>query len=578
MKESKTLLLDELKRSLVPRAKALLPFSLVIMVLTLAPSYYMLEVYDRVVNSRSYTTLFMLTVLVIGAYIVLEMIDYSRTQILRKVARDVDRSIRDSIVHAMFTAELDALRGTGSKALRDLRTLYTHLTSKSLLALIDAPFSLFILVLLFLINPVVGWFSVGGALVMVLLGVANEKSVHKPMNEAYQAMATTQQYVQGVIRNAQVVEAMGMVDAVHGRWHKGHIKFIESQSAASYEASGYSAASRTTQMLVGSLVLGLGAWFVLKGELGGALMIVASILAGRVIAPLVQLIANWKQMTSFADAYKRLNGLIGMYPLPQERMSLPAPVGQLNVEGVVAGPPQSRLQVLKGVSFMAKPGTSIAIAGPSASGKSTLARVMTGIWPAFSGTVRLDGSDIYTWDKNELGPSIGYLPQDVELINGTVAENIMRFGLYDESKIHQAAVLTGLNEIIDTLPHGYETQVGDNGAFLSGGQRQRIALTRAVYGMPKYLVLDEPDSSLDEAGDAALLNTILKLKQEKATVVVITHRMRLLEAMDYLMLLVDGRIQKFGPSLDVLRELRNPDNSPNPVRKAPVQSAKGRQP
>jgi len=434
------------------------------------------------------------------------------------------------------------------------------------------------LVLLFLINPVVGWFSVGGALVMVLLGVANEKSVHKPMNEAYQAMATTQQYVQGVIRNAQVVEAMGMVDAVHGRWHKGHIKFIESQSAASYEASGYSAASRTTQMLVGSLVLGLGAWFVLKGELGGALMIVASILAGRVIAPLVQLIANWKQMTSFADAYKRLNGLIGMYPLPQERMSLPAPVGQLNVEGVVAGPPQSRLQVLKGVSFMAKPGTSIAIAGPSASGKSTLARVMTGIWPAFSGTVRLDGSDIYTWDKNELGPSIGYLPQDVELINGTVAENIMRFGLYDESKIHQAAVLTGLNEIIDTLPHGYETQVGDNGAFLSGGQRQRIALTRAVYGMPKYLVLDEPDSSLDEAGDAALLNTILKLKQEKATVVVITHRMRLLEAMDYLMLLVDGRIQKFGPSLDVLRELRNPDNSPNPVRKAPVQSAKGRQP
>jgi len=557
------------KRPLVDAVRQLFPslwkvvfFSLFTNILILTPSWYMLEVYDRVVNSRNFTTLGMLTLLVVFCYLLLEALEWVRRQSMYEAGLELDRQLREQVFHATFAERLQSGAGVGVLYLKDLKTIRDFLPSSAFLSFIDVPFALLVLIILFLMDPLLGWFAVAGALVQFSIGLLNERRIREPLEQANRNAMASQGYANGVIRNAQVIESMGMQRHIRDRWVERHREFLYQQAEASDHAGTNAALSKLVQGLTSSLLLGFGCFLALKGELGGSGMIVASILGGRVLAPLVQLVAGWRQIENAREAYVRLDRVLSSFPLPEASMSLPAPAGALFVEGVVAGPPKSSLQILKGISFRLNPGASLAVVGPSASGKTTLARLLVGIWPAMSGKVRLDGSDIYTWDKRELGRHIGYLPQNVELFEGSIADNIARFGEPDAEKLDLACRMVGLEGLIASLPKGYETPVGDDGAYLSGGMRQRVALARAIYGMPKYLVLDEPNSSLDEDGDRALLNALKQLKAHGSTVVVITHRKNVLEAIDYMLVLADGQIQKSGRCEEVLAAMQ-PKPSPN---------------
>lgn len=547
-------------------------FSIVVNILVLAPSVYMMEVYDRVVNSRSYMTLLMLTIMVVGAYLFLEALEWVRREVLHEAGERFGRGLRKRVFGAVFASRLQNLPGAGPQALRDLRTLTEFYPSQAMLAMIDVPLALLVLIVIFLMDPLLGWFSVGGALAQFAIGFTNERRIRKPLAMANQYAASAQGFADGVLRNAQVIESMGMLGSIHSRWVQRQQKFLEQQADASDHAGTNSALSKLVQSLVSSLLLGVGCWLVLRGELGGSGMIVGSILGGRVLAPLVQVIGSWRQVEGAQEAFGRLDMLLREFPLPEKGMALPAPKGALSVEGVVAGAPRSQYQIIKGVGFRVAPGGSLAIVGPSASGKTTLARLLVGIWPAMSGHVRLDGNDMYQWDKEELGRSVGYLPQQVELFDGTIAENIARFSEPEEEKVVEACRMAGLEGFISSLPDGLDTKVGEDGAFLSGGERQRVALARAVYGMPAFVVLDEPNSSLDEAGDAALLEAIRKLREQGTTVIVITHRLNVLGAIEHMMVLVDGKIQKFGPCAEVLAELQGAGAEKKAVPQPEVQA------
>ena len=542
-------------------------FSLFSSLLVLAPSAYMLEVYDRVVNSRSHLTLAMLTLLVLMAYALMEVLEWVRAEVMREAAVGLDQRLSPRVFSAIFDANLKRLPGGSMQPINDLRTLRDFLYAPALLAVMEVPVSLLALVLIFAISPVLGWTSVVAAVVQTFVGWRNERGTQPPLLAANRSATAAQQYADGSLRNAQVIESMGMLPRIYRRWMERHDEFLQSQAQASYRGGFYQALSKFVQTTVGSLLLGLGAWLLLKNQLNGgaAFMIVGSILGGRVLAPLVQLVAQWQTVVNVRDAYNRLDGMLATVPARQAGMALPRPNGQLLVEGLMAAAPGSQALILRGVAFALNPGEVLAVVGPSASGKTTLARLLVGIWPAVGGKVRLDGADVFAWDKNELGPNMGYLPQGVELFEGTVAENIARFGRVDQQLVEDAARVVGLHDLILALPQGYASPVGRDGAVLSGGQRQRVALARALYGRPAFVVLDEPNSSLDEIGDAALAQAITQLKLTGTTFVVMTHRTSVLGVADKLLVLRDGQTQMFGPRDDVIKALAEAAAKARPV-------------
>lgn len=533
-------------------------FSLFSSLLVLSPSGYMLEVYDRVVNSRSHLTLAMLTLLVLVAYALMEVLEWARSEIMHEAGLALDQRMSGRVFGAIFEANLRRMPGGTVQPMNDFRTVREFLHSPVLLALMESPVSLVCLVLLFAISPVLGWASVVGALVQGLVGWANERGTQPPLMAANRSAIMAQQYADGSLRNAEVIESMGMLRDIHRRWMEKQREFLGLQALASERAGGYQALTKFIQTLMGSLLLGLGAWLLLHNQLNGGagMMIIGSILGGRVLAPLVAIVTQWRTVVNFRDAWGRLDGLLAAIPARQPGMPLPAPRGLLQVEQLVAGAPGNPNAIIRGVAFSLQPGEVLAVVGPSASGKTTLARLLVGLWPAAAGKVRLDGADVFSWDKSELGPHVGYLPQGVELFDGTVAENIARFGPVEKAKVESAARAVGLHEFILALPQGYDTEVGRDGAILSGGQRQRMALARALYGDPVYVVLDEPNSSLDEAGDAALAAALLELKARGTTFVVMTHRTSVLAVADKMLVLRDGMQQAFGPRDDVLAAIR----------------------
>jgi ATP-binding cassette subfamily C exporter for protease/lipase len=532
-------------------------FGFIAALLVLAPSIYMLEVYDRVVNSRSHVTLAMLTLAVLGAFVVMELLEWARSQILNEAGLALDRALGDRIFSAMFTAHLRRMPGGTPQVMGDFRNLREFLTSQPMSALMEAPVSLVFVVVIFLMHPVLGWASLLGAFAQVVIGWLNERATRPPLLEANKAAVGAQQYADGTLRNAQVIESMGMQRDIHRRWMEKQREFLGLQALASNRAGGWQAVTKFLQVTMGSLLLGLGAWLLLVNEFpgGAGLMIVASILGGRLMSPLVTLVSQWRTVVNVRDSWGRLEQLLSNVPPKAETMPLPAPRGFLQVEQVMAAAPGSPVPILRGVALALQPGEVLAVVGPSASGKTTLARLIVGLWPAVSGKVRLDGVDVFGWDKAELGPHLGYLPQDVELFDGTLAENIARFGALAPAKVEAAARAVGLHEFILGLPQGYDTPVGAEGARLSGGQRQRVGLARAIYGDPVLVVLDEPNSSLDEAGDAALAAAIAALKARGTTFVVITHRMSVLGVTDKMLVLRDGQTQAFGPRDEVLAAL-----------------------
>ena len=549
-----SLALDTIRPAIVRAAL----FSMIISLMALAPTVYMLEVYDRVVNSRSGMTLAMLTLMIVGAYAVMEILEKVRGALLRAAGVALDEKLSKRVYDAMFQGFLKRQVGGSMQVLNDLRLIREFLPNPALLAVMEAPVALLALALIFAINPLLGWSAVVGALAQLGVAFMTEKATRKPLMEANRSAVGAQQMAESSLRNAHVMESMGMLDAVHARWNKRQQEFLAYQAQASEGAGLWTAMSKLVQQVMGSLLLGLGAWLLLRNELNGGagMMIIGSVLGGRVLAPLAQLVSQWSAVVNVRAAWERLEGLLAQMPAKPKNMSLPAPKGVLTVESLMAGAPGHPVAIVRGVQFGLNPGEVLAVVGPSASGKTTLARLLVGLWPAMSGKVRLDGADIHTWDKAELGPYLGYLPQGVELLEGTLAENIARFGDVDMVQVEAAARLVGLHDLIMALPQGYNSPIGRDGAVLSGGQRQRVGLARALYGKPVFVVLDEPNSSLDEAGDAALANAIASLKQLGTTFVVMTHRTSVLGVADKMLLMRDGAQQAFGPRDEVLAALQ----------------------
>lgn len=537
--------------------KAIL-FSTLISLLALAPTVYMLEVYDRVVNSRSGMTLAMLTVLIVLAYAIMEILEKVRGALMRAAGVQVDDALSKRVYDAMFQGFLKRQVGGTMQVLNDLKSVREFLANPALMAILEAPVALLALALIFAISPMLGYAALLGGIAQIFVAWMNERATRKPLGEANRSAIGAQQFAEASLRNAHVMESMGMLDAVHARWQKRQREFLAFQATASEGAGLWTAMSKAVQQVMSSLLLGLGAWLLLNNMLNGgaSMMIIGSVLGGRVLAPLSQLVAQWNGVVNVRGAWERLDALLSQIPPKPQAMSLPAPKGFLTVESLVAGAPGQQTPIVRGVQFGLNPGEVLAVVGPSASGKTTLARLLVGLWPAMGGKVRLDGADIHAWDKTELGPYLGYLPQGVELLDGTLAENIARFGEVDMVQVEAAARLVGLHDLIMSLPKGYNSPVGRDGAMLSGGQRQRVGLARALYAKPVFVVLDEPNSSLDEAGDIALANAIAALKQLGTTFVVMTHRTSVLGVADKMLIMREGAQQAFGPRDEVLAALQ----------------------
>jgi len=530
-------------------------FSLCINLMMLAPALYMLQLYDRVLMSRNATTLFMLTLILLVVYLLLGLLDWVRAQLLMRSGIELDNRLRDRVFVATYQARLRGMGGNPAQALTDLSTLRQFLGGSGLFAFFDAPWTPIYLVVICLLHPMLGLVSFVGGLLLVGLTYINERVTKAPLADAGVAGITANNFADNQLRNAEVIEAMGMLHNLRRRWMEIHRRGMALQLLANNRGGWIGTLSRFLRMALQSLILGAGAWLVINDEMTAGGMIGASILMGRALAPVEQAIAAWKSFAAARSAYDRLNRLLDITPAPPERMSLPRPMGQLTVEAAHAAPPGTQTPVLRNINFALQPGETLGVIGPSASGKSSLARLLVGVWPCFSGKVRLDGVDIASWDKTEAGPWLGYLPQDVELLEGSIAENIARFAEVDADKVVKAARIAGVHEMILRFPQGYDTKIGPGGGFLSGGQRQRIALARAVYGDPVLVVLDEPNSNLDEVGEAALVKAVLELKAAGSTVVVISHRHSVLSVMDKLLLLRDGMMQLFGSHGEVMNTL-----------------------
>jgi ATP-binding cassette subfamily C exporter for protease/lipase len=533
-------------------------FSLVVNVLLLAPALYMLQVYDRVLASRNEVTLIMLTMILVGLLLLEALIELVRSKVLVKASAALDVRLSPRVFDASFERSLRQGRGSAAQALADLGQVRQFLTGKGLFAFFDAPWTPIYIAVIYLLDPWLGYFAAGAALVLFALAWVNERATGRALEQAGDISHSASHEAATQLRNAEVIEALGMLPALRNRWFERQRRFLATQSVASERAATLGAATKFLRAAFQSGVLGLGAYLVIQNQLTPGAMIAASILLGRALAPVDLAIATWRSLVGARAAYRRLAELLQGYPARGETTRLPRPQGAVAVESLVLGAPGREQPILRGVNLRVPAGTCVAIVGPSAAGKSTLARALVGVWAPMSGSVRLDGADVARWNKAELGPSIGYLPQDVELFDGTIAENIARFGERDDDRIVQAARKAGVHEMVLRLPEGYDTRIGEGGVALSGGQRQRVALARALYGDPALVVLDEPNANLDDAGDAALAAALRQLKEEGRTVFVVTHRVNLLAAVDTVALLSEGRLRAYGPRDTVLKGATKP--------------------
>ncbi|MBC7860805.1 MAG: type I secretion system permease/ATPase [Burkholderiaceae bacterium] len=531
-------------------------FSAVTNMLMLVPSLYMLQVYDRVLASQNELTLLMLTLMMLVAYMIMSGLELVRSFVLVRVGAKFDMQLNKRVYTAAFEQNLKRVGGNAGQALQDLTNIRQFLTGNGLFAFFDAPWFPIYLFVIFMFEPSLGLFALCGTIVLVVLAYINERVSHKPLAEANAMAIQSTTLATNNLRNAEVIESMGMLPNLMGRWYKMHGKFLALQAEASEKAGTVAAVTKFVQVSLQSLVLGYGALLAVEGKISAGMMIAASILVGRALAPVQQVIGVWKTFASTRSAYERLTKLLADNPARPAGMPLPKPQGAIAVEAVTAAPPGSQVPVLKGLTFAVSAGDVLGVIGPSGAGKSTLARLLVGVWPAMMGKVRLDGADIYQWNKGELGPHIGYLPQDIELFGGTVSENIARFGDIDSNLVVQAAKRAGVHDMILHLPQGYDTRLGDGGAGLSGGQKQRLGLARAMYGDPSVIVLDEPNSNLDESGELALVQAVGDLRARGKTIVLITHRTSIIGATNKLLVMRDGMATMFGPTKDVLAALQ----------------------
>ncbi|WP_246801187.1 type I secretion system permease/ATPase [Mesorhizobium amorphae] len=535
-------------------------FSGLINVLMLSGSLFMLQVYDRVLPSRSVPTLVALIILVAVLYVFQGILEAVRARVLTRIGAGIEETISSRVFGCVVRLPLRTRdRGEGLQALRDLDQVSGFLSGPGPAALFDLPWMPLYVVICFLFHPWIGVAALIGALLLVSLTVLTDRLVRGPTKVMSRFSTSRSAIAQSSTRNAEVLAAMGMGERLAGRWSRANAGFREAQEHASDLTSGLGAVSRILRMMLQSMVLALGAYLVIHQQATPGIIIASSILTSRALAPIELVIAHWKGFLNARQSWRRLDDLFAALPALESGMELPAPTGELSVESISVVAPGDRRLVVQDVEFSLRAGSGVGVIGPSGSGKSSLARALVGVWPVMRGKVRLDGAALEQWPARSLGRHIGYLPQDVELFAGTVGQNIARF---DDDAVPEtiiaAARAAGVHEMILRLPEGYRTEIGESGAALSAGQRQRVALARALFGDPFLVVLDEPNSNLDAAGDQALTQAIEGIKARGGIAIVVAHRPSALAALDHLLVLGGGRQQAFGPKSEIARQALKP--------------------
>ena len=529
-------------------------FSFLVNLLLLAPAFFMLQVFDRVLASQSKETLLVLLIGMLVALSLMLMLDYLRSRLQGVAGSMIAEHLSPAVAKVMLATSARRAEQVPSEGLRDVAALRSLFSAQGLLALFDTPWAVVYIAVIWLAHPMLGAAAAAASVLMLVLAVLNDRITRRDIEALQKEAAKATRYLESSIHNAEVVQSLGMADALLGRWRELNARVSALQGPTARKSVAMAAFTRMTRQLVQVLMQALGAYFVISGEGTPGILVATTVLLGRALSPVEQVVGSWRVLAEARLGFGRLTELLDAAERQPERMKLPAPTGRLHAQGLVFRPPQSERMVLAGVSLSLEAGESLAIIGASGAGKSTLARLLTGLWAPNNGTVRLDDVDLAQWPREELGPWLGYLPQDVELFPGTVADNIARLGVVDSEKVVQAAQRAGVHALILSLPQGYDTQVDGMGAMLSPGQRQRIALARALYGEPKLLVLDEPNSNLDGAGELALADA-LKVLNGQVTVIVITHRSTLVQHMDKMLVLDAGRVQHFGTVAEVMQAM-----------------------
>lgn len=527
-------------------------FSFVVNLLMLGPSFYWMAVFDRVMTSRSESTLFYLTLGVGGTLVLIMLLEILRSRLLVVITVWVDRKVAPKIYDAIVTQGGRPEHPAYPEGMRDLYTLRNYITGAGVFALFDAPWLPIYLLVIFLFSPTLGVFALLGACTLFAVGFVNEKLSRNALDTMYREMAQSSRFVDTVARNAESVLTLGMLPASRRRWAELNDRSLAHQVLTANVVGATLSLTRLVRQIVQIMMLCAGAWLILEQNTSPGVMIAATFIASRALVPVEQLLSSWAQFAEARSAYRRLDGFLAQAPAePAARLELAPPQGTVAVERLVfsvQGKP-----ILKGLTFSVSPGESVGIIGPSGSGKSTLARLLVGLWRPTSGNVRFDGADLDQWNRDELGRHLGYVPQSIDLFSGTVAENIARMGEPDAEKVVRAAQRARVHDLILHLPQGYDTPVTEGGNTLSGGQKQRIALARALYGDPRIVVLDEPNSNLDGEGEATLQAALADLKAAGVTVFVVAHRPSVLAGVDRILVLREGALEAFGPKLEVMQ-------------------------
>lgn len=532
-------------------------FSFFINILALNGPLYMMQVYDRVLASRNLETLVVLTLIAAFLYAVWAALEGLRARLLARAGVAFDEAVNGPVFDAILRL---AARQPGSgqpQPLRDLESVRDFFAGAGITSLCDVPWVPIYIACATVLHPLYGVLAVLSCAFSGVIAVLNNRTTRHSLEQANRASITANAAAAATFRNAEVLKAMGMAGPLRRRWRKVHDDALGWQGQAGDRGAVLVALTKFNRALVQSVVLGLGAYLAIEREISPGMMIAGSILVGRCIQPIEQAVTNWKSVVQMRSAFNRIQLLLRAAPAPEARLRLPEARGEVSAETLFIRAPGREVPVIRNLTFKLPAGASLGIVGPTAAGKSSLARVLVGVWPAAAGSIRLDGSELAHWDEEQLGRQVGYLPQDVELFSGTVAENIARFAEPDDDGVVGAARIAGVHEMIQRLPQGYNTQIGEGGVALSGGQRQRIGLARAVYGMPALVVLDEPNASLDPPGEMALAEAMRQLKAARRTVIIISHRAAGLGQCDFILGLKDGALQAFGPREQTLAKLAN---------------------
>jgi PrtD family type I secretion system ABC transporter len=546
-------------------------------ILMLSGALFMLEVYDRVLPSRSVPTLVALLILVAGLYAAQGVIDTIRSRILVRVGNSLDETLNMRVYDAVVRLPLKTGgKGDGAQPVRDLDTVRGFLSGIGPVALFDLPWMPVYIIICFLFHPYIGLTALFGAIVLITLTVLTELTMRRPTRSATQFAAARNALLEASRRNAEAITAMGMVGRIANRWGDLNRRYIASTQRASDIAGGLGSMSKILRLMLQSAILAVGAWLVINQQSTAGIIIAGSILGGRALAPVDLAIANWRGFVAARQSWQRLSRLLSHLPPASDPMPLQPPTRAIVVQNAAVAVPGGQKIVCQDINFSLAAGKALGVIGPTASGKSSLARLLVGVWSPVRGTIRLDGATIDQWSPEALGRHIGYLPQDVELFPGNVAQNISRFeDPPDPDAVLAAARVAGVHELIVNLPEGYETNVGDNGSALSAGQAQRIALARALYRDPFLIVLDEPNSNLDAEGDEALTQAILGIRARGAIVVVVAHRPSAIAGVDYILVMAKGRQQQFGLKEEVLNRVINPPQQQRALKVVPEKGGTG---